>query len=113
MGLITSIAAREVIISTFSILYHVEGAEDDEGISLIDALKKDRYPDGSIVYTPLVAISLLVFFVYAAQCMSTFAIIKRETRSWIWPSLMVIYMNMLAYMASLIIFQGGKMIGFE
>jgi ferrous iron transport protein B len=113
VGLITSFAAREVIISTFSVLYSIESEGKNEVVSLSTALKKDRYPDGSKVFTPLVALSLLVFFVYAAQCMSTFAIIKRETRSWLWPSLMIIYMNILAYMASLVVFQGGKMIGFE
>jgi len=113
VGLITSFAAREVIISTFSILYHIESADEDQSVSLSSALKNDRYSDGSHVFTPLVALSLLVFFVYAAQCMSTFAIIKRETKSWIWPSLMIVYMNLLAYTASLIIFQFGKIIGFE
>ena len=113
VGLITSFAAREVIISTFSVLYNIQASEEEEVVSLSTALKNDRYPDGKKVFTPLVAISLLVFFVYAAQCMSTFAIIKRETRSWLWPSLMIVYMNILAYTASLIVFQGGKMIGFE
>ncbi len=113
VGLITSFAAREVIISTFSILYKIEADEYKEVVSLSEALKNDRYPDGSKVFTPLVAISLLVFFVYAAQCMSTFAIIKRETRSWLWPSLMIVYMNLFAYTASLIVFQGGKLIGLE
>ena len=113
VGLVTSFAAREVIISTFSILYNIEAENAEEKVSLSTALKNDRYPDGSRVYTPLIAISLLVFFVYAAQCMSTFAIIKRETRSWLWPSLMIVYMNILAYTASLIVFQGGKLIGME
>jgi len=113
VGLITSFAAREVIISTFSVLYNIQTSEEEEVVSLSTALKNDRYPDGKKVFTPLVAMSLLVFFVYAAQCMSTFAIIKRETRSWLWPSLMIVYMNILAYTASLIVFQGGKMIGFE
>jgi ferrous iron transport protein B len=111
VGLITSFAAREVIISTFSVLYNVQAEEDEQARSLSIALKKDRYPDGRIIFTPLVAFSLLVFFVYAAQCMSTFAIIKRETRSWFWPLLMIVYMNILAYAASLIIFQSGKLIG--
>ena len=92
---------------------NIEADNNDEVLSLSAALKNDQYPDGSKVFTPLVAISLLVFFVYAAQCMSTFAIIKRETRSWLWPSLMIVYMNIFAYAASLIVFQGGKMIGFE
>lgn len=113
VGLITSFAAREVIISTFSILYNIEAAEDEEVISLSSALKNDRYPDGTKVFTPLVALSLLVFFVYAAQCMSTFAIIKRETRSWFWPLVMIAYMNILAYTASLVVYQGGKLIGLE
>jgi ferrous iron transport protein B len=113
VGLITSFAAREVIISTFSILYNIETEDDEDIVSLSTALQNDRYPDGSRTFTPLVAISLLIFFVYAAQCMSTFAIIKRETSSWIWPSLMVVYMNILAYMASLIVFQGGKLLGLE
>ena len=113
VGLITSFAAREVIISTFSILYNIEADEDEEVLSLTTALQNDRYPDGNRVFTPLVALSLLVFFVYAAQCMSTFAIIKRETRSWLWPLLMIVYMNILAYLASLIVYQGGKIIGLE
>jgi ferrous iron transport protein B len=113
VGLITSFAAREVIISTFSVLYNIETDEEEEAVSLSAALKNDRYADGRKVFTPLVALSLLVFFVYAAQCMSTFAIIKRETRSWLWPSLMIVYMNILAYTASLIVYQGGKIIGLE
>jgi ferrous iron transport protein B len=113
VGLITSFAAREVIISTFSILYNIEATDDEEVVSLSHALKNDRYPDGRKVFTPLVALSLLVFFVYAAQCMSTFAIIKRETGSWLWPSTMIVYMNLLAYTASLIVYQGGKLLGFE
>jgi ferrous iron transport protein B len=113
VGLITSFAAREVIISTFSILYNIEAEDEEEVISLSSALKNDRYSDGSRVFTPLVALSLLVFFVYAAQCMSTFAIIKRETRSWFWPFIMIIYMNFLAYTASLVVYQGGKLIGLE
>jgi ferrous iron transport protein B len=111
VGLITSFAAREVIISTFSVLYNIQADKDDQILSLSVALKNDRYPDGRKVFTPLVALSLLIFFVYAAQCMSTFAIIKRETQSWFWPSLMIVYMNILAYTASLIVFQGGKFIG--
>ncbi len=113
VGLITSFAAREVIISTFSILYNIEADEDEEVLSLKSALQNDRYPDGRKVFTPLVALSLLVFFVYAAQCMSTFAIIKRETQSWIWPLLMIVYMNILAYSASLIVYQGGRFFGLE
>lgn len=111
VGLISSFAAREVIISTLSTLYNLE-REEEQSTSLIEAMRKDRYADGSPVYTPLVALSLMVFFAYAAQCMATFAIIKKETNSWRWPLLMVAYMTGLAYIASLIVYQSGKLLGF-
>lgn len=110
IGLITSFAAREVIISTLSTLYNLEENVNHE-INLIDAMKNDRNADGKPVFTILVALSLMVFFAYAAQCMATFAIIKRETNSWRWPILMVIYMTILAYSASLIVYQGGLLLG--
>lgn len=62
-------------------------------------------------YTLLSAISLMVFFVFSAQCMATFAIVKRETNSWRWPLVMMLYMTTLAYIASLIVYQGGKLLG--
>jgi len=111
VGLISSFAAREVIIGTFSTIYNIEAGKEDVSISLRDALRNDRYPDGRRVFTPLVALSFLVFFVYAAQCMSTFAIIKKETNSWLWPFVMITYMNVLAYFAALIVYQGGLWIG--
>ncbi len=113
IGLVTSFAAREVIISTFATIYNIDAKEEESLIPVKDALIADRYPDGRPVFTPLVALSLMVFFVYAAQCMSTFAIVKRETNSWKWPVIMVIYMNILAYAAALIVFQGGKLLGVE
>ncbi len=111
VGLISSFAAREVIISTFSTIYNMESADEEDTVSLREALKKDRYPDGRAVFTPLVTLSLLVFFVYAAQCMSTFAIIKKETNSWLWPFVMLVYMNVLAYLAALVVYQGGLWMG--
>ncbi len=110
-GLVSAFAAREVIISTLGIIYSVEDAE--EGVALRDALKSDRYPDGRQVFTPLVAISLLVFFVFALQCMSTLAIARRETNSWKWPAVMWLYMTTLAYLASLLVYQGGQLLGFS
>ena len=108
IGLITSFAAREVIVSTLSTLYNLE----DDGVSrsLIEAMKRDRHPDGRPVFSLLTAISLMVFFAYAAQCMATFAIIHRETNSWRWPFLMVAYMTVLAYLGSLFVYQVGSLI---
>lgn len=110
-GLISAFAAREVIISTLSIIYSVE--EDEEGVALRDAILADQYPDGRPVFTPLVALSLLVFFVFALQCMSTLAIARRETNTWKWPIVMWLYMTGLAYLASLFVYQGGLFLGFS
>ena len=108
-GLVTAFAAREVIISTLGIIYSVGEAEDN--VDLRDALKADRYPDGRPVFTPLVAVSLLVFFVFALQCMSTLAIARRETNTWRWPAVMWLYMTGLAYLAALVVYQGGRLLG--
>jgi len=110
-GLVTAFAAREVIISTLGIIYSVENAE--EGVALRDAIKADRYPDGRPVFTPLVAVSLLVFFVFALQCMSTLAIARRETNSWRWPLVMWLYMTIFAYLAAFLVYQGGQILGFS
>jgi ferrous iron transport protein B len=108
VGLITSFAAREVIISTFATLYNIESEAEQDVVSLKTALREDRHPDGRPVFSLMTALSLLVFFVYAAQCMSTFAIIRRETNSWRYPFIMLVYMNVLAYIASLSVYQIGN-----
>ena len=109
-GLISAFAAREVMISALATIYSVGNGEEDSPL-LRQQLKADRYPDGSPVYTPLVAVSLLVFFVIAMQCMSTLAITRRETNSWKWPAVMWLYMSGLAYLFSFIIYQGGRALG--
>ncbi|HKS26593.1 MAG TPA: ferrous iron transport protein B [Pyrinomonadaceae bacterium] len=110
IALISSFAARETLVSTLSIIYNV-GSDENES-SLIEAVKEAKRPDGSPAWTPLVAVSMMVFFVLALQCMSTVAIVRRETNSWRWPLFMVGYMLALAYIASLITFQGGRLLGF-
>jgi ferrous iron transport protein B len=111
IGLIASFAARETIISTLSIVYNV-GDDAENKSSLVDALRGAKRPDGSPVWTPLTGVSLMIFFLLACQCMSTVAIVRRETNSWRWPLFMVAYMLVLAYVASLITFQGGRLLGF-
>ena len=71
-------------------------------------MRADRYANGKPVWTPLVATSLLIWFVLAMQCMSTLAIVKRETGSWTWPIAMLVYMNGLAYVVCLIVYQVGR-----
>ncbi len=111
VGLITSFAAREVVISTLATLYNVEG-DDENVVSLSESMKNDINPKtGLPVYSTLVALSLMVFYVFAAQCMATFAIVRHETNSWKWPLIMITYMTSLAYLASFIVYQGGSLIG--
>jgi ferrous iron transport protein B len=116
IGLIASFAARETIVSTLSIIYNVgdksvgKGADSAQP-SLIEAVRSARRPDGSPAWTPLVAVSMMVFFVLALQCMSTVAVVRRETNSWRWPLFMVAYMLVIAYAASFITYQGGRLLG--
>ncbi len=111
VGLITSFAAREVVISTLATLYNVEG-DGENVVSLSESMKNDINPKtGLPVYSTLVALSLMVFYVFAAQCMATFAIVRYETNSWKWPLIMITYMTSLAYIASFLVYQGGSLIG--
>jgi ferrous iron transport protein B len=112
VGLISSFAARETIISTLNIVYNV-GDESDNKSSLVEAMRNARRADGSRVWTPLTGLSLILFFLLACQCMSTVAIVRRETNSWRWPLFMVSYMLVLAYVVSLITYQGGHLLGFS
>jgi ferrous iron transport protein B len=106
VGLVGAFAAREVFVSTMAIVYNA-GSEDDT-TDLQTAMRRDFRPDGKPVWTPLVAVSLLVWFVLAMQCMSTLAIVRRETGGWRWPLAMLLYMNALAYVACLIVYQVGR-----
>lgn len=105
IALITSFAAREVFVGTMATLYSVEGGADAEESTLTQKLHSATWPDGSKVYTLATGLSLMIFYVFAMQCMSTLAIVRRETRSWKWPLLQLVYMTGLAYVMSLIAFQ--------
>jgi ferrous iron transport protein B len=112
IGLIGSFAAREVFNSTMSVVYAVE-SEDDENLDpLRDKLTSERRSDGKPVYSPLVCLSLLVFYVFAMQCVSTIAIVKRETGSWKWALLQLGYMTGTAYALSLLVYQIGTAMGY-
>jgi ferrous iron transport protein B len=113
IALIASFAARETLVSTLSIVYNVGADATEESSSLIDAVRNARREDGTPAWTPLVAVSMMVFFVLACQCMSTIAIVRRETNSWRWPLFMVSYMLVLAYVASFVTYQGGRLLGFS
>lgn len=112
VALISSFAAREVLVSTLSIIYNVGKDADAESDSLISAVREAKKDDGSLAWTPLTAVTMMVFFVLAMQCMSTIAVVRRETNSWRWTLFMIGYMTALAYAASFLTFQIGKILGF-
>ncbi|MGN6616496.1 MAG: ferrous iron transport protein B [Ilyomonas sp.] len=101
IALITSFAAREVFVGTMATLYSVEDSDD---ATLKQKMHSAVREDGTKVYTLPTAMSLMVFYVFAMQCMSTLAVVKRETRSWKWPAIQFVYMTGLAYIMSFIAF---------
>ena len=105
IALITSFAAREVFVGTMATLYSVEGGKDADPQTLQQRLRSARRQDGTPVYTLATSLSLMVFYVLAMQCMSTLAVVRRETRSWKWPAIQLIYMTGLAYVVSFIVYQ--------
>lgn len=110
VGLISAFAAREVIVGTMAIIYSAGSEEKVEELGT--ALKSDKYADGTLVWTPLVAVSLLEFFIFACMCSSTLVTIYKETNTLKWPTFVFLYTLGLAYLASFIVYQGGKLLGF-
>ncbi|GBF49939.1 ferrous iron transport protein B [Leptospira ryugenii] len=111
ISMITSFAAREVMVSTLAVLYGTEN--DEENISLKEKLKDEKRPNGSPVWTPLTGISLLLYFAFASQCMSTLAVVRKETGGFFWPSIQFLYMMTLALVSSFSIYQLGRLMGFS
>jgi len=104
IALVTSFAAREVFVGTMATLYSVAGDDTNEG-PLREKMRKATRPDGTPVYTLAAGVSLMLFYVFAMQCMSTLAVVRRETRSWKWPLIQLAYMTGLAYLMSLLAYQ--------
>ena len=104
IALITSFAAREVFVGTMATLYSV-GDDDKGGLLLKEKMKAAVRPDGKPVFGLASGLSLMIFYVFAMQCMSTLAVVRRETRTWKWPIIQLVYMTGLAYLMSLIAYQ--------
>jgi ferrous iron transport protein B len=115
IGIITSFAAREVFVSTMSTVYNVGKSEATPSsmTSLAQTLQAQKRPDGTPVYTPLTAITLMVFYVFALQCVSTVAIVRRETNSWKWPVFQWLYMGALAWGLAFLVHFGGQLLGWH
>ena len=105
IALITSFAAREVFVGTMATLYSVGDEADENNATLRQKMSSATWPSGAKVYTLAAGLSLLVFYALAMQCMSTLAVVKRETHTWKWPIIMLVYMTGLAYIMSFITFQ--------
>jgi ferrous iron transport protein B len=106
IGILTSFAAREIVVSTLTIVYGAEPTDSGEASpSLYQRLRQARRPDGSLAFSMATCLSMLVFYVLAMQCMATLAVVRRETGTWKWPAFQFAYMTVLAYTASLLTYQ--------
>jgi ferrous iron transport protein B len=115
-AILTSFAAREVFVSSLAIGYGVEENTADESPprrQLRERLRRARWPDGTPVFTPLMLVSLLVFYIYSLQCLPTSVLVVRETKSWRWALGQFVFMTGFAWVLSFIVFQTGKFFGFS
>lgn len=112
IGLIGSFAAREVFVNTMSVVYAVQSADDEDISPVRDRIRNEKRADGTPVYSPLVCVSLLVFYVFAMQCISTMAVVKRETGKWRWMWFQLGFMSGTAYLLSLAVYQIGTALGY-
>lgn len=112
VGLVGAFAAREVFVSTLGVVYGAGKDADEKSQTLRALIREETRADGKPVYTPLVGLSLMVFFALACQCMSTLAAVYRETKTWRWPAFLFVYMTALAWVASFVVYQGGTLLGF-
>jgi ferrous iron transport protein B len=115
IGIVASFAAREVFVSTMATVYNLGQNADTETItpSLEATLREQKHADGTLIYTPLTAVTLMVFYVFALQCVSTVAIVRRETNSWKWPVFQWLYMGALAWVLAFLTWHGGHLLGYK
>lgn len=113
IGIVTSFAAREIFVSTMSVVYNVAGGDDPDAAvpTLAETLRGQTRADGTALYTPLLGLTLMVFYVVALQCASTVAIVRRETNSWKWPVFQWTYLGGLAWLLAFVTYQGGRLLG--
>ena len=115
IGLVGSFAAREVFVSTMAQVYNIEEADDKDSTRdrVGQAMAAERRADGTPMFTPLVCLATMVFYVLAMQCLSTVAIVRRETHGWRWPLFQIAYMTGLAWCGAFVTYQGGRLLGFQ
>lgn len=104
IALVTSFAAREVFVGTMATIYSI-GSKGEDQTTIKERMRTEINPvTGGLRFTPAVGFSLLVFYTFAMQCMSTLAVVYRETKGWKWPLMQLIYMSALAYISALVVF---------
>jgi ferrous iron transport protein B len=108
---LASFPAREVVIATLGTLFNMEVSADEEPAGLVQTLQEAKRTDGTPLFTPAVALSLMVFFALCCQCVATLSIIYRETHQWRWPIFTFTYMTALAYLAGTAVYQVGHRLG--
>jgi ferrous iron transport protein B len=114
IGLVSSFAAREVFVSSTAVVFNVEnfeGGKDADVTPLRQVLRDAKWPDGRALFTPLVCLTLMVYYVFAMQCLSTVAVVKRETNSWRWPLFQIAYMTGTAWIVCFVVYHGGRLLG--
>ena len=112
VGIVGAFAAREVFVATMGVVYSAGDEVDENSATLREKLRGEKKADGARAYSPLTGLSLMVFFALACQCMSTLAVVKRESGGYRWPAFLFVYMTGLAWLASFVIYQGGRLLGF-
>ncbi len=110
VGLIGSFGARELMVSTLGVIFGIEGADDDAS-PLAEKIRTAKKPDGSKTYSGATGLALMAFFVFACQCMSTVAALRRETKSWKWPLFVLGYTYAVGYGAAFLVFHGARACG--
>lgn len=114
ISLVSSFAAREVFVSSTAVVFSVEGFDDKEGdvAPLRTVLRDAKWPDGRALFTPLVCLTLMIYYVFAMQCMSTVVVVRRETNSWRWPLFQIGYMTGTAWAVCFVVYQVGCAMGY-
>jgi ferrous iron transport protein B len=102
IAIVTSFAAREVFVGTLATIYSVESDKEE---TIRERMSNEVREDGTPLFGLASGVSLMIFYAFAMQCMSTLAVVKKETNSWKWPAAQLIIMTVIAYLAALIVYQ--------
>ncbi len=112
VGLVSSFVAREVFVSATGVVFGVETDAKGDTLPLRAALQQARWPDGRALFTPLVCLNLMIYYVFAMQCLSTTAVVLRETNSWGWTLFQQLYLSATAWLVCFAVYQTGRVLGY-